>query len=248
MSYIFNFNDATAYDKWFDKPLNKFVFELERQLMIKMLKPMPGSSVIDIGCGTGANLIPFIEMGVQATGIDPSRYMLDIALQKVKLRAELHLGFAEYLPFDDNSFNYACFFTTLEFVENPEKAIREACRVAKDKIFIGVLNRYAPQAVFMRLKGIFTQSIYNHARFFSIWQLKRIIRSILGDVPISWETTYHFPMAHGSIVSMIERSCIVKKCPFGTFVGMVVTLVPRFKTTPLSLVCRTKATAQTATG
>jgi len=54
-----------------------------------------------------------------------------------------------------------------KFVENPKKALEEACRVAKDKIFLGVLNRYAIKGVQRRIKGVFTRTIYNQACFFN---------------------------------------------------------------------------------
>ena len=41
---------------------------------------------------------------------------------------------------------------TLEFVEDPKKAIEEVSRVTKDRIFIGVLNRYAIKGIQIRIK------------------------------------------------------------------------------------------------
>jgi SAM-dependent methyltransferase len=248
MGYVFNFNDASNYDHWFDKPKNRFIASLEFQLMLDMLKPIRGYSILDIGCGTGASLLPFLDRGLQITGIDPSPYMLDVAGKKVGHRVDLHRGFAEDLPFDDNSFNYACLITTLEFVEDPKKAIEEACRVTKDRIFIGVLNKHALKGIQLRLKGMFTKSIYNRAQFFSVWELKKIIRDILGDVPISWRTVCQFLSASGEITSKIERSGLVQRCPFGAFIGIVFAPVPRYKTRPLSITCRPKHTRDALAG
>jgi SAM-dependent methyltransferase len=164
-----------------------------------------------------------------------STYMLDIASRNVGNRADLYRGFAEDLPFDDNSFNYACLFTTLEFVDNPQKALEEACRVAKDRIFIGVLNRYAIKAIQRRVKGMFSASIYNHAQFFSVWGLKQRIRKIVGHTPISWRTVCQLTSQSGKIATSLEQSKIIQRCPFGAFAGMVVTLVPRFRTRPLTM-------------
>ena len=240
MGYVFDFHDAVAYDKWFQKPHNRFVSDLETRLMIDMLEPACGDSIIDIGCGTGASLLPFVEKGLQVTGLDPSPYMLDIAARNLGNRADLHRGVAEDLPFDDNSFNYACLVTTLEFMEDPKKALEEACRVAKDRIFLGVLNKYAIKAIERRVMGIFIKSVYNRATFFSIWKLKQIVRDILGDVPISWRTVSHFPLIFGNVSYSIERSRLIQRCPLGAFTGMVVTLVPRFRTRPLPIDLRAK--------
>ena len=174
--------------------------------------------------------------------------MLDIATNKLGHRVDFHRGFAEDLPFEDNSFNYACLVTTLEFVDDHYKALEEACRVAKDKIFLGVLNRYAIKGIQRRVKGVFIKSIYNHARFFSIWELKNDIRSILGDPPITWRTVCQLPSASGRIALYLEQSNLVQRFPFGAFAGMVVTLVPRFRTRPLSIPVQAKTSTGTMAG
>lgn len=248
MGYVFDFKDAIAYEQWLDQPRNKHFTGLARRLMCEMLLPKKGDTLLDIGCGTGANLFSFLEMGLEVTGLDPSPYMLDIASKSLSDRADLHRGFAEDLPFEDNSFNYSCFMTTLEFVEDPKKAIEEVSRVTKDRIFIGVLNRYAIKGIQMRVKGIFIKTIYNHAQFFSIFELKRIIRSILGNVPVSWKTVSLFPSVTRKVTLPIEKSNLFKKCPFGSFIGIVVTPVPSFKTRPLELKYRAKPTAGVLTG
>ena len=248
MGYIFDFQDAIAYERWLGKAPNSDILRLEIQLMRDMLKPMRGETLLDIGCGTGSCLQAFLDMDLVATGMDPSSYMLDIALKKIGYRADLYRGYAEDLPFDDNSFTYACLFTTLEFVEDPRKALEEACRVAKDRVFIGVLNRYAIKGIQRRVKGMFSASIYNHAQFFSVWELKTVLREILGPVPVSWRTVCQLPLPSGRLAHSLERNRIIQRCPFGAFAGMVVALIPRFKTKPLAMRYRTKHTTGTATG
>jgi SAM-dependent methyltransferase len=248
MGYIFNFNDAKAYEQWYKNQRNRFEIDLENRLMIDMLKPVRGDSVLDIGCGIGESLRQFVEVGLQVTGLDPSPYMLDISLKNLGNRVDLYRGFAEDLPFDDNSFNHTSFSTTLEFVEDPRKAIEEACRVAKDRIFIGVLNRYAIKGIQRRLTGMFTESIYNHAKFFGIWELKNIIRSVLGQVPVSWRTVCQLPVGSQTLTQSMEQSKIVQRCPFGAYVGMVVILVPRFGTRPLAIRYQANHTSGAITG
>lgn len=235
MGHVFDFHEAKAYDKWLKKPHNKSAFELETHLMRDLLQPMRGESVLDIGCGTGMCLAALLEMGLQVTGLDPSTYMLDIALEKIGHRANLYRNYAEDLPFDDNSFNYTCLFTTLEFVDDPKKALKEAFRVTKDRVFIGVLNRYAIKGIQRRVKGIFTPTIFNHAKFFSVWELKQMIRDIMGPVPVAWRTVCQLPTSSGKFVYNLEQSKIIQRCPFGAFAGMIVTLVPRLRTRPLTM-------------
>lgn len=235
MGYVFDFKDALAYEKWCRDRSHKIGAQLERRLMIDLLRPAAGESILDIGCGTGLNLIPLLDEGLQATGIDPSPYMLDIAHDTVRHRADLHRGFAENLPFEDNSFTYACLNTTLEFVDDPQKALEEAFRVTKDRLFVGILNRYALKGLHLRVKGKFFNTIYKHARFFSIWELKNMIRSTLGDAPVSWRTVCQLMTPPGRVMGRIERYHLVQRCPFGAFAGIVVTLMPKYRTRPLEL-------------
>jgi ubiquinone/menaquinone biosynthesis C-methylase UbiE len=269
MGHVFDFSEAVNYEQWFNKPQNKLAFELETQLMRDLLQPMRGESVLDIGCGAGACLAAFLEMGLRVTGLDPSTYMLlsrngaaghrfgsvdlyaGYGIRKnwsPRHRADLYRGFAEDLPFDDNSFNYACLFTTLEFVDNPKKALEEACRVTKDRVFIGVLNRYALKGIERRVKGIFSPTIFNRARFFSVWELKQMIRRIMGQVPVSWRTVCQLPANSGKFVQNLEQSKIVQRCPFGAFAGMVVILVPRLRTRPMTVRYQAKNPTGATTG
>jgi SAM-dependent methyltransferase len=248
MGYIFDFQDARCYAKWLSSPRIQCTAELEGQLMFNLLKPASGESALDIGCGTGIGMAALVKAGLDVTGIDPSPYMLDIASDNLGRRVDLYRGFAEDLPFDDNSFNHAFFLTTLEFVDDPVRAVEEACRVAKDKVFIGFLNRFALKGVQRRLQGVFSHSIYNRARFFSVWELKALVRDLMGPVPVNWRTVLQLPNASAKLFQTIEQSGFVQRSPFGAFAGLVVTLVPRFRTRPLAMRYSTKKTTTALSG
>jgi SAM-dependent methyltransferase len=242
MGYVFDFQDARNYAKTIEKQRNRCMVALESQLMLNLLKPARGESILDIGCGTGISIEPLLECGLNVTGIDPSPYMMDIALEKLGQRVDLYRGIAEDLPFDDNSFNHASFFTSLEFVDDPAKAFEEACRVAKDKVFIGFLNSYALKGIGRRLQGLFASTIFNKARFFSVWELKAMARHAAGPVPIEWRTVLQLTNGKGKFTQAFEKSDFVQRIPFGAFAGMVVTLVPQFRTRPLTMRYRPKNT------
>ncbi|QTA78105.1 SAM-dependent methyltransferase [Desulfonema limicola] len=237
MGHVFTYNDARKYENQLKNKRHMAKVEQENWLMLKMLEPMKGEAVLDIGCGTGQGLLSLLDAGLQVTGIDPSSYMLDLAVKNIQNRADLHRCYAEELPFDDNSFNYSCIINTLEFVENPEKTLEEAFRVTKDRVFIGILNRYSGRTCRLRFKSMFINCIYRNARFFSIWELKKMVFSLMGDVPVSWKTVYQIPKPPGKFFKRFNRWNIMYKYPFGAFTGMTVVLMPRFKTRPLRLEC-----------
>jgi ubiquinone/menaquinone biosynthesis C-methylase UbiE len=235
MGYVFDFNDSVAYVQWLEKDGNQATINLERRLISEMVKPECGDRLIDIGCGTGASLMPFMGKGIQLTGVEPSPYMLDIAQKKLGHKVDFHRAVAEDLPFEDNSFEFACLCFTLEFVQDPKKALEEACRVAKDGVFVGFLNKFAIKAFQRRIMGIFNTSIYNRARFFSINEMKYLFYELLGDVPVSWRTVCQFPEISQRFTGRMESLAIVQKSPFGAFAGMMALPIPRLRTTPLTL-------------
>ena len=248
MGYVFDFNDARTYDAWFNQDRHRYCLNLEIKLLLDFLSVKKGQRILDIGCGTGISLEPLLDKGLSLTGIDPSLYMLDIASKKFKNKVDIHRGSAEDLPFDDNEFDSVFFFTSLEFTERPGKAIEEACRVAKDTIVICVLNKHAPLNLFRRVKGFFAPTIYNHAYFFSIWELKKILHAILGKVPVKWSTTLQFPFTHGKIAGCIEGFKIIQKSFFGTFIAMKIKPVPTFRTIPMPLKINRQKAYKPATG
>lgn len=248
MGYVFDFQDAENYDAWFAQDKARYFLNLEIRLLMELLAPEKGQRILDIGCGTGVSLEPLLDQGFSLTGIDPSLYMLDIAAEKLNGKADLHRGSAEALPFDDNEFDSAFFFTSLEFTDRPAKAVEEACRVAKDTIVICVLNKYAPLNVFRRVKSFFVPGIYNHARFFGIYELKQILYAMLGRVPVKWKTTIQFPFMRGRIPAFIENLPIVQKSFFGTLIVMKIKPVPTFRTKPMTLKVKEPKTYAPATG
>ena len=107
MGYVFDFQDALHYEHLMSKPENRVAVARESRLLLDMLKPMAGKTVLDIGCGIGMNFRPLFDEGLQVTGLDASPYMIDMVERKFGNRVDLHRGKAEDLPFEDNTFNYA---------------------------------------------------------------------------------------------------------------------------------------------
>ncbi len=235
MGYVFDFRDAWACEKQLDHRPSRSIMERENRMLLDMLRPHSGESLLEIGCGIGNTLTGLGDAGLRLAGLEPSEPMMDIARQRAGRRVEFHLGVAEDLPFDDNAFHYVVFTGALEFVEDPQQALAEACRVAKDKLFIGAMNRFALQAVHLRLRGILSSTVYNRARFFSLWQLKRMVRKVAGNVPMSWETLSHLHWGGPRLGPWVERHARLGRYPFGAYLGVVAVLMPRFRTRPLEL-------------
>lgn len=232
MGHVFDFQEARLYAQWLEMDRHKDAAARQNQLMMKLIKPAYGDRILDIGCGTGVTLASLDHMkpGLDLTGLDASTYMLDIAGENLGNRAERFKGVAEELPFEDNAFNFAILNLTLEFVENPEKALAEAARVAKDRLYIGFFNRLSLGAVPTLGKGLHGNPVFSKARFLSTWELRQLIRGLLGKVPITSRTITYHPPTGGHLLGRLFN-----RLPYGAYTGMSVSLVPRFTTRPLSL-------------
>jgi ubiquinone/menaquinone biosynthesis C-methylase UbiE len=169
---------AQNYDQWYETPSGRYAAESEKKLFLKLVDSKEGQSLLDIGCGTGYFSFWFHSLGLKITGIDTSLEMLNVAKSKIKNENIKFIKADAYnLPFSDNSFDLVVFITTLEFLSQPERALCEAFRVSKDKIFLGVLSKWSILAFKRRLKGLFKESVYQKANFYSLRGLKRLIKN-----------------------------------------------------------------------
>ena len=237
MGYVFDFQDAQAWRTWLEKPAVARAVGLQTRLMCDMLGPRRLDTVVSIGCGTGHHLGRLVEQGLDVTGIDPSPYMLDIARERFGHRVALRRGVAERLPFDDNAFNHGVLFLSLEYVDDPVKALAEAFRVAKDRVFIGAWNRTSLHRLWRQAARLYGPSIFDRARCHSLWQIRRHIHDLMGDVPVAWRTVGQLSLNPSDYALWFESRRFMQHCPFGAFLAVVVTLAPRFRVRPLELTC-----------
>ena len=77
---------AKTYDRYVE-PFIAFI----RQMGIKMYPPQEGMHVLDVGCGTGTNLMLYHEAGCKVFGIDLSPAMVEVAQKKLGGCAEISI-------------------------------------------------------------------------------------------------------------------------------------------------------------
>ena len=134
--------DPTAYEAWYTTPRGQWVSDCEFTLLMQLLKPDAGASLLDVGCGTGHFSRRFARSGLSVTGIDPD----PAALAFARARGEgIHYrqGSALELPFPDKAFDYTVAVTSLCFVEEPLQALQEIWRVSRHASVLGLLNRHS---------------------------------------------------------------------------------------------------------
>jgi len=215
----FGTKTASRYDQWFQTPGGCYADRMEQELFLRLVRPRPGQSLLEVGCGTGHNLEFFRGLGLRVAGIEPSPAMLKIAAKRLP-GVPLLQARAENLPFQDGSFDLVALITVLEFLPEPLQALREAERVAAERLYLGVLNKTSFLGVIRRIKAKFTESTYRQATFYTIGEVKRLLEEIEGRPSFRWGSVLHFPLSGHRLFGGLDRFLSFRRSPFGAFLGI----------------------------
>jgi len=226
----FNVDVAAEYDQWYQRLEGQYADAQEKKLFLRLVQPQREQSLLEVGCGTGHNLEFFSKLGLNVTGVDSSEPMLQMAMKRLGPEVKLLLGKANKLAFDNNSFDIVTLITVLEFLPDPAGALMEAARVSREKVYIGVLNKASILGIVRRLEGRFRKSIYNQARFYTIWEIERMSRRVLDNVSLRWENVLFFPLGWHRYCHRIDRFLSFQRNPFGAFLGICATKFHRTST------------------
>ena len=106
----------------------------------------PGKRLLEIGFGTGTDLLQFARGGAIVTGVDLTPRSVDIARRRFevyRLRGEFITGDGEHLSFPNSSFDVVYSFGVLHHTPNTSEAVREIHRVLKPggKAIVMLYNR-----------------------------------------------------------------------------------------------------------
>ncbi len=231
MGYVFSLTDAEQHEKWFSSPQGQRVLALEKELFKKVWTPVSPQRVLEVGCGSGIFLEWFMSQGHMVAGLEPSSSSLEMARRRLGSKAMLEQGFAENLPYDDNEFDTVALISALEFVDDPFLALKEAFRVARRNVLLGVFNKYSIGRVQTCIESLWKDSVYSRARFLSIFQLRSMTGRILsGAVPIEWRTCFSLPLPFLRYFHPLEKVPLLQRHPFGHFIAMRIDMRCRVRT------------------
>ena len=191
------------YDNWFFK--HELAYKAEINLIKKLI---PKGKGLEVGVGTGKFAIPF---GIK-DGVEPSDKMGEIAEEK---GIRVVKGVAEYLPYDDNIFDFVLIVTTICFVDDPLKTLKEARRVIKPDgyIIIGFVDRESMIGQeYEKYKD--KSKFYSPAIFYSSKQIEDFLEKS-GFIQIeSYQTLFH------PLNKIKEIEPVTKGYGKGAFIGM----------------------------
>jgi len=121
---------AKLYDALFE-PLTSGLIALG----MKMFPPRKGMAVLDVGCGTGIHLELYQKAGCNVSGIDQSPSMLQVARNRLGESANLYMGDASNMPYQDKEFDLIVMSTVLHEMPRAVRAavINESKRTLKEE-------------------------------------------------------------------------------------------------------------------
>jgi len=198
---------AAGYETWYTT-VGQRADRLEKALLKELLARFPtAETILEVGCGTGHFTRWFEDLELKAVGLDLSMVMLKEAIRKegpMVLQGDAHC-----LPFEDHSFEIVALITTLEFLQEPALALKEAQRVAQKGLLLGTINRTSWIGREYRCQG---GVLWESAKFLSPGELVDIMKlSGVKKSKLFWKTTlwrwfpWALPLPWGGFIGMGVR-------------------------------------------
>lgn len=206
--------DVAKYEDYYQHKYRRADL-LEKQILKTSLEQFAGAkTLLEAGCGTGHFTRWMESLGLECQGLDVSILMLEQA-KKLWIGGHLLQGESGHLPFTDKSFDIVTYITSLEYMHNTVLVLAEADRVARKGIIFGLMNKWSTQT----MRRVFQAKLrynshYSEARFYSIRDIRRLLRENFQDYSIVYWSTTVFPRFFGN-----KQSAIF---PFGSFLCLAV--------------------------
>jgi SAM-dependent methyltransferase len=144
--------------------------QIIRSLIERICTTLSNSNlrILDVGCGTGANLKVLAEYG-QAEGVDISQQAIDFCRERGL--DSVKLGAIEHLPYESSYFELVTALDVIEHLDDDVAGLREIRRVLRRD---GRLLVFVP--AFMFLWGV-QDDVSNHRRRYTLHGLVRAVEA-----------------------------------------------------------------------
>lgn len=198
---------AGGYEDWYST-VGRRADRREKALLAELLAWLPeADSLLEVGCGTGHFTRWLGSLRPRTIGLDVSRTMLREAKSEglpIGLQADGHA-----LPLASGSVDVVSLIATLAFLADPARALKEACRVGRKGLLLGVINRQSLLGNQLRRAKT---APWNLARLLDLTQLEALVNgSVTGSPEIHWRTTlwpglpWSLPVPWGGFIGMAVR-------------------------------------------
>ena len=201
------------YEAWYQTARGSWIAGHEFDLMRRLLDAPAGATLLDVGCGTGHFSRRFAAAGLRVAGLDPDPAMLEHA-RSLGGGVSYLPGTGTGLPFGDNAYDYVTAVTSLCFITDPERALREMWRVARQAVLPGLLNRRS--LLHRRKHG---HGAYRGARWDKSADVRRWARQLEPAPRITIRSTIFMP--GGGAFARAAEAVLPGVLPWGAFLAVV---------------------------
>ena len=171
-----------SYRRWYETPLGAQADADEKEVLFAIADLKRGERVLDLGCGDGNYTESIADRTGAAIGVDRSSAMLRAGGIRLGNRPDVLWVRANgaSLPFRQAAFDAVISVTVLCFAREPRALLAEAFRVLRPggRIVVGELGRYSPWALARRVNGLFTETVYRQAHFFTLAELAELLTGV----------------------------------------------------------------------
>ena len=204
--------EPAIYDAWYQSARGNWIGQQEFSTLLKLFQPKAGQSLLDVGSGTGYFSRQFYQLGLHVTGLDPDPAMNDFAKSEENQINYIE-GNALDLPFADKSFDYCAAITSLCFISEPEKALIEMSRVARNGIMLGLLNRHS----LLYYKKRYSPG-YQGARWDTKAEVRQWCNKLFPQAEMSIKSAVWIPS--GGILARTLEPIIPEYYPYASFLAV----------------------------
>ncbi len=201
------------YEAWYETARGSWIAGREFGLMRRLLDPPAGTTLLDVGCGTGQFSRRFAAASLDVTGLDPDPAMLDYA-RRLDGGVNYLRGTATALSLPDRSYDYVTAVTSLCFIADTEQALREMWRVARHAVLLGLLNR---RSLLYRQKH--GRGAYRGARWDTSAEVRHWARQLEPAPGITVRSALFFHS--GGIFARAAEAILPGVLPWGAFLAVL---------------------------
>jgi len=194
-------------DSW-----NKFRKKPFPDTVLKLSEKWKRGKVLDLACGNGRNLAPFVKNDFDCYGVDFSKKMVENAremFRRRKLTAKFRIGDLIDIPFEDDFFDYVICIASFHHLNKKDqvKSLKEIKRVLKNngKLYLTVWNKWQGKFLFSKKEKSMSWKIKDkvferYYYFFNFFEIKKLLK----------KSGFKIEKSFGILEKNIEIICVNK--------------------------------------
>ena len=206
---------SDEYATRFSGPAGEWMLAVQEQMTLRLMRPFPDASVLDVGGGHGQLAVPLCRAGWRVTvlGSDEScRHRIQSIVDSGACR--FRVGDVVRLPFPDNSFDVALSFRLLTHCERWPELVRELCRVARQAVIVDYPTGQSLNAIAPALFGA-KKKFEKNTRTWALFRHRQVIDEFAknGFVPAETKKQFFLPMVlHRMLKSRAASAALEALC------------------------------------